>query len=206
MSLQAHLIQVFMSLFAIINPFASLGLFLHLTRSYTPREKRITAVQTTITCGIFLLITTWIGSYIINVLGIIVYNFQIAGGIILTGLGLNLVKGIQKVSTDDIKTEKRRSIAIVPMAIPAMVGPATMAAVIIHEQSFPGAIGQLEISGICLLQTLIVGMVLLGGSTLENFLGKQGIDVITKIMGLVLTAIAIQMVTSGILGIMPRLG
>jgi len=199
----------FIALLVISNPLSALPAVLRITRHQTLTEKRHTGIVSAIAVGIILLVVTWIGTPLLMILGIKLPSFQIAGGLVLLMMAFSMLSAEEspiKGTVEEQKEKRDASGAIVPLAIPIIAGPGAISAVIVSVNQFPGMINQLTISASCVLVALFMGFLLFFASNLEKILGYSGINIINRIGGLILAAIAVQAIASGIIGIFPTLG
>jgi len=199
---------VFMGFFAIMNPIANTSIFIGLTQSNSPDEKRAIAFKSLLYAFIIVGLFSIVGHFIFKLFGITLPAFKITGGILLFMVGYNLIQGKEsKVHhpADDVK-EKIKSmhenneinIAISPLAIPILAGPGTIST----AMNFVGASPSVTHISIVIiafaLLCFITFLMFVYGEKLIHFLGKGVINVITRIMGLILAVIATQMVIGGI--------
>lgn len=197
------------SLIAILNPAGALGVFLSMTANRTKHERRQTALVVTLTIFVTLVIITWIGIPILNVFGISLPAFEVTGGLIILLQGLSMLHSSNKetptsqTAKELEPTNKRESIAVVPLAIPIIAGPGAMTNVIIFSQNFPGVAYKLIVCGGILIVTLIVGFVLVFATRIGEMIGETGISITTRIMGLLLASIAMSMIMSGLVLMFP---
>ena len=202
---------VFMGLFAIMNPIANTPIFMGLTQSNTPAEKRNLAFHSVLYAFIIVGVFCVSGHFIFTLFGITLPAFQITGGILLFFVGYSMIQGKKSAvhhfpegADKDIKKmhdEGEVNIAISPMAIPILAGPGTIST----AMNFIGAssndlahilIVLISFAALCLLTFIMF----VYGEKLISFLGRGVVGVITRIMGLILSVIATQMVIAGIHG------
>lgn len=203
--MNTHIVQLFIALFAIGNPFGNLPIFINLTKRYSRGESSKTAFQTAIAYLIIMTVTIWIGMDVLDFFGIGMQAFQIAGGMIIAGIGLNMLKGSENSNQKDAIEQTHKSIAVVPMAMPMLSGPGAITTLVMHAHYFPTVEGRLIEMGVCAVLAVSILLVFLSAPLITRLLREKGIAIITKLMGLILTAIAIQMVVNGVLVLAPRL-
>ena len=203
-------INNFIALLVVCNPLSALPAVLRITRNQTLAEKRRTGMVTATAVLIILLISTWMGSPILMVLGIKLPAFQVAGGVIIFMMAMSMLSAEEspiKQSAEEGK-EKRAgdSGAIVPLAIPLIAGPGAISTIIVNVSEFPGIYNLMILSVSAILVTLVMGMLLYFASNLEKMLGQSRINIINRLGGLILAAIAVQTLANGIKGLFPMLG
>lgn len=202
-------INHFIALLVISNPLSALPAVLRITRHQNLNEKRRTGITTAFAVGVILLISTWIGSPLLTLLGIKLPAFQVAGALVLLTLAFSMLNAEEssiKTNAEEQNEKRTTSGAIVPLAIPIIAGPGAISAVIVSVGQFPGTLGQLSISASCLLVALFMGVLLYFAANLEKIIGASGINIINRIGGLILAAIAVQTLATGLMGIFPILG
>lgn len=204
----SEFLSYFVSLLVICNPLSALPAVLRITRHQTLEEKRKTGFTSTTAVLVILLISTWIGSTILAVLGIKLPSFQVAGGTVVMMMALSMLSAEEspmKQSDEEQKT-KQTTGAIVPLAIPVIAGPGAISTIIVTANQFPGIFNLMIMSGSAILVACIMGILLYFSSNLEKILGQSRISIINRLGGLVLAAIAVQTLASGISGLFPMLG
>jgi multiple antibiotic resistance protein len=201
-------INHFVALLVIANPLSALPAVLRITRSQSLSEKRRTGLTSAAAVGLILLTMTWFGTMILNVLGIKLPAFQVAGGFVLLMMAVSMLNAEEsaiKGTLEEQKTSSSNAGAIVPLAIPIIAGPGAISSVIVSVNEHSGILNQLIISASCILVALVMGALLYFASNLERLFGSSGINIITRIGGLILAAIAIQILASGLGAIFPGL-
>jgi multiple antibiotic resistance protein len=210
---QSHLVQFITSLLALLNPLADFALFLSLTTGRTRTEQRGIAVQAAIAIAVIMVTTLWLGNPILTGFGISINAFSVAGGVILFGIGLGMLnsKSGQSSKADihqaNIEAgQKKESPAVVPLGIPISAGPGVITALLVSSHSnTAGLSGLLLYSLACVALSVMMGLVFWYAPLLGRVLGATAMHISTQIMGLVVTAIASQMVLNGVQGAFPLL-
>jgi MarC family membrane protein len=203
------LIKFLVAMIIIMNPLSSLTIFLQLTPRYSSKRQRKIAVKCSIAMIIIMIITIWLGTQLLDLMGITIASFRVAGGIILLMTGLAMLQSkespISHTPEDDVAAEERTSIAVVPLAIPIILGPGAISTLIIAANDYQTFIGRILISGLSFLLVGIVGGVLFFASDISRLVGESVIKLITRIMGMIIMAIAVGMLANGIIGLIPIL-
>ncbi|MBU6383482.1 MAG: NAAT family transporter [Verrucomicrobia bacterium] len=203
----AQFVNHFIGLLVIANPLSALPVVLKITRNKTIPEKRRTGVKAAFAVGLIFLIVTWIGGPLLHILGINIPAFQVAGGVIVFMLALSLLNAEESsIKHNPEENEKNSQLgAIVPLAMPIIAGPGAISTIIVQVDRFPTLFNQFLISVASLLVAFVMGVLLYFAADLEKLCGKSGINIINRLSGLILAAIAIQMLASGVLGLFPIL-
>jgi multiple antibiotic resistance protein len=200
-SLLSSTLLAFGSIFSIVDPFAALPVFLALVGESPKVVQQRTALRASATCLFVLLAFALFGSFIFHFFGITIPAFKIAGGILLFGVGLEMMRA-EKSKTratpeEEHEAERKEDVGLIPLGLPLLSGPGAIATVMV-------LIGQAKSSEKRLAVYLSIGvvavvtfLVLRSASYFARALGQTGINVITRIMGLILAAMAIQFVLEG---------
>lgn len=203
------IIKFAVAMIIMINPLGSLSIFLQLTKRSTETEQRKIAISACIAILVILLITVWTGNSVLTLLGITIPSFRFAGGIILLLMGLSMLQSqesaLSYTTEDDEAAKERHSIAIVPLALPVIVGPGAISTLIISAGDYPQTLHKIWMSLICIGLGLGMGAILFFGNRVADFVGASVMKVVTRIMGMVIMAIAVGMLADGLLGLIPSL-
>jgi len=191
------------TIIAMLNPLGKASIFLSMVQERSVSEQRRIASKTAVSIAIILLVVLWCGDTILRFFGLNIGAVRIGGGLIVIIIGLRMLGFLGGTfgKTDYVTNDQ--SIAVVPLAIPVMAGPGTIAATLseVHH-TFNLWYEKVIISVIVLGITLFVWIVLRFAPAIGKFLGPEGLNIVTKIMGLLLVAIASQMIMEGIIGIL----
>ena len=200
----------FITLLIIANPMAALPTFLNVTSADSCEQKKRTALTTSSAVLIILILMTFMGSSLLQILGIQVYAFQITGGLILLLLAFSMLNAtpsrIQETKEEQKEAKRKESVAIVPLAIPLIAGPGAISTIILEVSLKQSFINQLYVSLACFLVALFMGSLLYFASALEKKLGQTGLNIFSRIGGLILAAMSIQTIANGLIGLFPVLG
>ena len=209
MSEYAHLIKTTIALFAIVSPLGALPMFITATRGWSKQERAKTARTVALTVFIVLVISAFFGDMILDFFGISIPSFQVGGGILLMLIAIAMMHGKQsgarQTPEEAQDLEEREVIAIVPLSIPLLAGPGAMSSMILSAQQHPTLIGHASLVIPAFIVALIVWVVLQLADGITHFLGNIGINIITRLMGLILTAMAVEFIAHGLVGLFPQL-
>jgi multiple antibiotic resistance protein len=196
------------ALFAIMNPFGNIAIFLSVTADRDADRGKI-AVMTATAVLITLVVAAVLGQQILDLFGISVGSFRIAGGIIILILALSMLHAQPSTvhhSHAEVEAGKTKdNPAIFPLAIPVIAGPGSMATVILYSQHAQGALGWATIGAVIVVMSAVLLVALYAADRVASFLGTTGIKVLTRLMGMVLAAIAIEMIAGGLVELFPQL-
>ncbi len=199
-------IFLFAALFSVLNPIGTVPIFVGLTQGYTKKERSRVSLWTAINVFIILIISFFIGQYVLSFFGITIPALRIAGGIIIASSGFGLLngkfsknKGINKKVQEDI--ENRNDIALTPLAMPMLAGPGSISLLIAFYQEHNNT-NDIIISSIAILVVaIIIFLILRSAHYLAKILGQSGIVAISRIVGFLTIAIGIQYIISSVLSI-----
>lgn len=202
-------IKIFIGLLAIVNPFGTIPLFISMTINETASQRKQTVNATTLGVTIILLTILFFGQGILHFFGISIDSFRVGGGILLLLMAIAMLnaKTSNVKQTDDEAYEsiEKESVAIVPLAMPMLAGPGAISTVILASHKGSGVGHYLGIALGILLVCLLVWLVLRTSSWITKKLGATGINIFSRIMGLILAAIAVEFIANGIKGLFPIL-
>jgi multiple antibiotic resistance protein len=197
------------ALFAIMNPFGNVAIFLSITADRSAAERRKIATMTAAAVLITLLVTAVLGEEILALFGISVGSFQIAGGIIILILALSMLhaqqSGVHHSAQEEDAGRSKDNPAFFPLAIPVIAGPGSMATVILYAQQVHGVLSAVTIGAVIVLLCGVLLLALYAADRMSAFLGTTGLNVLTRLMGMILAAIAIEMMVSGLTQLFPQL-
>ncbi len=194
MSDAALFVNTWLKFFFILTPFFALSIFITMTKDLADAEKRRLALRVTGAVVVTSMILYFFGNFIFTVFGITIDSFRIGGGCLLLLSGIELVRR----PTGAAPSVGEEDIAVVPLALPVIVGPGTTATILVMGAEMHGvreeAIGCLAL----ILAELAVGLMLLAASLVERIAGHRGLNILSKLTGLILSAIAAQMILTGV--------
>ena len=205
---EAALASFTAALFSMMNAVGSVGVFAGMTQARPADETRRIAWTCAVAIAVTLLGVAWGGALLLTFFGISVDSLRAAGGVIVLLIGLNMLfnKSDHKQSSAELKDAKSRtSIAVVPLAIPIVSGPGTMATVLVAIQQHPSVLSKVEISAVIVCLAAITGLLFSFATPISKRLGESGMGVVTRVMGMVLAAIAMGMLADGLKGMLPGL-
>jgi len=190
----ALFLSTFIKFFFLLTPFFVLSTFLAMTRNFTQGQRSTLAVKVTVAVLVVALVIFAAGNFVFSVFGITLDAFRIGTGILLMLTAISLVKG----GAQEESAESPNNIAVVPLAIPVTVGPATTGALLVMGGE-SHAMGDLVAILLGIASAIVlVGLFLLGSAWLERLVKQQGLVVLSKITGLILAALAAQLIMTGI--------
>ncbi len=189
-------VSLWIRLFFVLTPFFALTMFLSMTDGYDGLRRRRFAINASTAVGVICLILFFVGRQIFLVFGITLDAFRIGAGVLLLLSAIGLVQG--RAGSASVTSEG--DMAVVPMAIPIIVGPATTGTLLVMGAELSTFLEKAVGSLALILAVLSVAGVLFAGSTIQRMVGARGIAILSKLTGLILAALAAQMIMTGIQG------
>lgn len=203
-------VNAFAGLVSIMDPLGAVPIFLGMTRSRSNAETRRIVQVATATAGAALLVFAFFGTAILDLFGISIAAFRASGGILMLMMAIEMMQGeprrAKHTPEEDAEAVEKENIAVVPLAIPLLVGPGTMSTVVLlsdkavslrlHAVLLSAIAATIAVTWLCLRLSELV----------RRALGETGIRIASRIMGLILAALAVQFVADGMLELFPGLG
>ncbi len=188
--------QVFVTLFVIMDPLGSVPVFLALTRNHSAAHRRRLAWQAVVVAGTVISAFALFGQQVLVLLGISVPALQGSGGLLLLLVALELLtdRGGETTGIDDV------NIALVPLGTPLIAGPGAIVATIVFAREAHGAADVVAIAGALLAVLVLLWLSLRFSSVVAHVLRPGGIQLLTRIFGLLLSAIAVQLIAEAVRG------
>jgi multiple antibiotic resistance protein len=205
------LLAVVASVFAIVDPVGTLPFFVGLTEGFSEADRELILRRAVVVCGTVLALFTLAGRFLFAAFGFTLEAFEIAGGILLFVVAYEMLRGEvtrTKLTPGDQEEARTRrdEIAVVPLGIPLLAGPGAISTVMIYE----GNAGNEPFSVVATfvavgITTVATYVILHYGQRIVRSLGRIGVMAITRVMGLLLAAVAVQFIINGLILLAPRL-
>jgi multiple antibiotic resistance protein len=196
----------FVTLFVIVDPIGMLPFFISLTQGFSSADRQYVIRRSTLFATALLLAFAILGRYIFLALHFTIYSFEIAGGILLFAIGFNMLFGespgtkLTPVDQDELLS-RREEVGIVPLGMPLLAGPGAISSVVIYAEASEGSLlGSFTIYAAVILVMVVSYVVLRLGLPILERVGRVGVLAISRIMGILLAAIAVQFVINGVAG------
>ena len=186
--------QAFVTLVVILDPLGNIPVFLVLTRLEEPRARNRAAYVAVLAAGAILAAFAAFGNALIRYLSISLESLMVAGGVLLFVVALDMLRGASSVGAQP----EDASIALVPLGTPFIAGPGAIVATIVLVRQHPGVVERLAVAGGAVLALAVVLVALRFAAALARLVRPSAIHFLTRIMGLLLTAIAVQLVADGV--------
>jgi len=201
--------RFFTTLFVISDPFAAVAIFLGLTRNFTTWERE-KIVHIAVTTVFFVLVASaLLGESMLHGMGTSLASFRVGGGIVLLLMALSMLHAetgaMRSTPAEEAEAEEKNSIAVVPLAIPLLAGPGSISTVIIEMHRSDADLHALPVILVIGVVCLLLWIVLRSAERIGKVLGHTGLNIVNRLFGLVLTAIAIEIMANGLKELFPAL-
>lgn len=197
------------SLLAIVNPVGAIPFFIHFTRNASREQRNRTIRVAALTTFVVIAISAFFGLGILEFFGISLASFQVGGGLLLMMSAIQMLQAQQaETHPNDVregtdKADAGASIAVVPLAIPLLTGPATISTVVIYADKTSRHWELGILAGYGVIVALATWLTLSAAGRIGKILGQTGINVMTRLMGLILAAIAVEVMSEGFIKLFP---
>jgi multiple antibiotic resistance protein len=204
-----HYIEIFTAIFVIVDPLGAVPIFLSVTADENAKQRARTALVAAIVFAIAMVLATFIGEPILKFFGIRIASFQVGGGILILLLAISMLNAkispARQTPEEAQEAVSKSNVAVVPLAIPLLSGPAAFSTVIIYSTRSEGWTDRAFIVASIVLVALIIWILFRLSIPLSHRLGQTGVNTVTRVMGLILAAIAIEFISAGMLQLFPAL-
>jgi multiple antibiotic resistance protein len=197
--------KIYISLFAIMDPVGIIPIIIAFTIGLEQQRRKHLARMASISVFGILLLALLVGELILQFFGISIHSFRAAGGILLLMMSLGMLTN-QKHVVNESSDDATSSLAIVPLSTPLLAGPGAITTVIIDAHKGTSYLHYALMAVVLLLLSVTVWLTFLAAPWVEKRMGRTGIHIFTRLMGLVLASIAVEFIAGGIKGLFPKLG
>lgn len=192
-------VKLSIGLIAICNPLSTLPVYLALTEQFSSSQKKRTVLVAALAFVVILILFTFMGEVILQFFGITIEAFRIAGGIYLLLMALEMIRGNPSSAHKQTpNAADMYSIGIVPLAIPLTAGPGAMSTIIVYAHRHISLAHDLLVSAVVVTVGIIFYLMLWFAPLASKMVGKAGLTVFNRIMGLIIAAIAVEFIIDGL--------
>ena len=201
------------TLLAIVNPLAIVPFFIHYTQGFSNEQRRRTVMVASFSAFVVIATSALLGLQILEFFSISLASFQVGGGLLLLISAMNMLNAqpaeakplTNEMEDGAAKAARGASIAVVPLTIPLLTGPATMSTVVIFAEKAQTALQLAMLVGYGVVIALVTAIAFSLADPISRLLGKTGINVMTRLMGLILAALAVEVMAGGLGKLFPVL-
>ncbi len=195
----AFFITAFTTLFVVIDPFGTAPIFVAMTQDMDARTRRRTAYRTCVVASGILIAFAAFGEAVLGFVGISMEAFKVAGGALLFLTALDMLfERRTKRREDRAEEEEHNDPSVFPLAIPLVAGPGSIATIILLSGQHPGIQGIASAVAVMLAVMAVVLLFFLSGGLIARILGKTGLNVLTRLLGMLLAALSVQFILDGL--------
>lgn len=202
-------IKYLLGIFAILNPLGAIPIYLSLMADRSPEAMHRTALKAAVAVAVILVLTVWAGDGLLIYFGIGMPAFRIAGGLLVLIIAIAMfgarTSPARHTDAEQIAAEAKNDIAVVPLAIPLLAGPGAISLTIVDAHQVVSLADKLVFSFGIVVVSAIVWLVLRMAEPIGERLGTSGLNIATRVMGLILAAMAVQFMADGLRELFPGL-
>ena len=202
-------LKVFVALIALVNPLGVLPMFISLTRDFTEVQRQNAIRTAALTVVTVIVVCALLGEHIIQFFGISTASLQVSGGLLILLMALNMLNaqpgGARTTMEERDEAEHKHTIGVVPLGIPLLTGPGAMSTVIVMAHNAKRTMDYLVIIGSGVVIAALVWLTLQMAQPIARTLGRIGINIATRIMGLLVAAVAVEFIVDGLTTMIPAL-
>lgn len=203
-------LKFFAALLAIVNPVGVIPIFINLTADKAEGVRNKNGFMASISMGIILVIVLFTGDAILRFFGISVGSFRVGGGILILLMAISMlharISRVKQTKEEGLDSAERDSVAVVPLGTPLLAGPGAISTVILYAQRYTSVTHYLYLLGIILLMVCLTFFSFRLAPAIARLLGKTGINVVTRLMGLIMAAVGVEFIANGLKQLFPVLG
>ena len=198
------LIAAFTTMFIIMDPPGLVPVFIALTQGMSPEQRRAIALRACLVAGLLMILFLFVGEAVLGFIGISMDAFRIAGGILLFLTALDMLFQRRQARRADNaaegQAEHQDDPSVFPLAMPLIMGPGAITTIILLAGNATSAVDFGAIAAVLMAVLLITFLAFLAAPTIERGLGKTGLNIVTRLLGMLLAALAVQFVLDGLRG------
>lgn len=202
-------LKVFVALIALVNPLGVLPMFISLTHDFTKAQKKNAIRAASLTVVAVIVVCALLGEHIIKFFGISTASLQVSGGLLILLMALNMLNaqpgGARTTLEERDEAEHKHTIGVVPLGIPLLTGPGAMSTVIVMAHNAKRTMDYAVIIGSGVVIAGLVWLTLQMAQPIARTLGRIGINIATRIMGLLVAAVAVEFIVDGLTTMIPAL-
>jgi multiple antibiotic resistance protein len=202
-------LQLSVGLVSVVNPIGVIPTFIALSRDRPVAERQHTAWVCAFSVAMVLSVALLAGDPILHFMGIGLPSFRVAGGLLMLMMGISMLyannDSIRHTPEERAESYEKDSIAVVPLAIPLLSGPGAISTVIVYGQGGHSLEHYLLVGSVIVSVSVLVLVALLAAPKIADVMGRTGMNVVTRLMGLLLTSIAVEFIAKGLGELFPVL-
>lgn len=203
-------LKFFAALLAIVNPVGVIPIFINLTADKADGVRNKNGFMASVSMGIILVIVLFTGDAILRFFGISVGSFRVGGGILILLMAISMlhakISRVKQTKEEGLDSAERDSVAVVPLGTPLLAGPGAISTVILYAQRYTSVAHYFYLLGVIVLLVCLTFLSFRLAPAITRLLGKTGINVVTRLMGLIMAAVGVEFIANGLKQLFPVLG
>ena len=203
-------LKFFAALLAIVNPVGAIPIFINMTADQDKGVRNKNGFMASISMGIIFIVVLFSGDAILRFFGISVGSFQVGGGILILLMAIAMLHArmsrVKQTKEEELDSAERDSVAVVPLGTPLLAGPGAVSTVILYAQRYTSFTHYLYLLGVIVLLVCLTFLLFRMAPAIARLLGKTGINVVTRLMGLIMAAVGVEFIANGLKQLFPVLG
>ncbi len=202
-------LKFFVAMLAIINPVGAIPIFINLTVDQEEEVRHKNGLMAAISMGLILTVVLFSGEAILRFFGISVGSFRVGGGILILLMAISMLharmSSVRQSKEEALDSAARDSVAVVPLGTPLLAGPGAISTVILYAQRYDTVSHYLSLLAVIVALALLTALAFHLAPTIARLLGKTGINVVTRLMGLIMAAVGVEFIANGLKQLFPLL-
>lgn len=205
----AEYLKTFISVLMIVNPIGAIPVFIAITAGDPPEKQRKQAKIASMSVAIILIVAAWAGAPLLSLFGIGIPAFRVGGGVLILLMAISMMyakpTGLRQTSAEQAEAVTKENVAVVPLAIPLMAGPGAISTAVLTADRVRNWVDMLALHVGAALIGAVVFLALRAALPISRAMGRTGINVATRLMGMILAAVSIEFIASGASALFPGL-
>lgn len=201
--------KFFIALVAIVNPVGTIPLFINMTANQDEAARKRNGTLASLSMGIILLVVLLSGEAILRFFSISVDSFRVGGGILILLMAISMlnarVSNVKQTREEELDSAERDSVAVVPLGTPLLAGPGAISTVILYAQRHTSPAHTLSLAIAIAFLVLLTALLFRLAPTIAGLLGRTGINIVTRLMGLIMAAMGVEFIANGLRHLFPVL-
>lgn len=202
-------LKFFVALLAIVNPVGTLPLFINMTANQTSAARSKNGTLAALSMGIILLVVLFSGETILRFFGISVDSFRVGGGILILLMAISMLNAkmsnVKQTKEEELDSAERDSVAVVPLGTPLLAGPGAISTVILYAQRYTSPLHYTSLVLVIVILACLTACLFRLAPAITRLLGKTGINIVTRLMGLIMAAMGVEFIAHGLKQLFPVL-
>ncbi len=203
-------LKFFIALLAIVNPVGIMPVFINLTVNQDAPTRKRNGSMAAFSMGIILLVVLFSGEAILRFFGVSVGSFRVGGGILILLMAISMLhakmSNVKQTKEEEQDSAERESVAVVPLGTPLLAGPGAISTVILYAQRYASWAHYGSMLVVIVLLVLVTALLFRLAPTITRVIGKTGINIVTRLMGLIMAAMGVEFIANGLKELFPVLG